>query len=192
MDLLIVAVTGTPGAGKSHLAKALEKEIPNSKAIEINDIVNKYKLYSGKDKFGTKIVKLGALSAALRRELRKYTGMTVFVTGHLAPELRLHYAVAVVKRESLETIAKRLEERGYPKEKIKENLIVEATDYCGGKMSGICAETYEVETKSDIKRIVRYIAALSEGKRAKRPRKREINKLNDLLKLVKKGNRYGL
>jgi len=164
MDLLIVAVTGTPGAGKSHLAKALEKEIPNSKAIEINDIVNKYKLYSGKDKFGTKIVKLGALSAALRRELRKYTGMTVFVTGHLAPELRLHYAVAVVKRESLETIAKRLEERGYPKEKIKENLIVEATDYCGGKMSGICAETYEVETKSDIKRIVRYIAALSEGK----------------------------
>ncbi len=192
MDRLIVAITGTPGAGKSTLAKEFAKGIPNSKVIEINDIVNKYKLYSGKDRFGTKIVKLGALTAALKREIRKSIGMTVFVTGHLAPELRLHYAVAIVKRSGLETIARRMEERRYPREKIRDNLIAEATDYCGGKISGMCRETYEVESASDIRKLKRYIAALAEGRSVKRPRRREINKLNDLLKMVKKGNLYGL
>ncbi|MCW6159475.1 MAG: AAA family ATPase [Candidatus Micrarchaeales archaeon] len=192
MDRLIIAITGTPGAGKSTLAKEFANEIPNSRVIEINDIVNKYKLYSGRDKFGTKIVRLGALTAALKKEIRKSIGMTIFVTGHLAPELRLHYAVAIVKRSGLETLARRMEERRYPNEKIRDNLIAEATDYCGGKISRMCGETYEVESASDIKRVKNYIAALAEGKSAKKPRKREINKLNDLLKLVKKGNRYGL
>lgn len=192
MDILIVAVTGTPGAGKTHLALELAKSIPNSKVLEINDVVNKYGLYSGKDKFGAKIVRLGALAKAMKKEIRKYVGMTVFVTGHLAPEMDLHYAIAIVKREGLEMMAERLEKRGYPKEKIRDNLVSEATDYCGGKMSGLCKETYEVESASDMKRVMKYIAALSEGRRAKRPGKREINKMSDLLKLVKKGNKYGL
>lgn len=191
MNRLIVAITGTPGTGKSELATVLSKKIPGSSILEINDIVNKYKLYSKKNKFGTKIVDLGRLNKKLSVELKRKNG-TVIIAGHLAQELRFRCDVAVVTRCGLVKLAERLNKRKYAKEKAAENLVAEATDYCGLKMIGRCRNTYEVETRSEKSRIMSYIVALSKGKAAKKPTKRQIDELGDLIKLVKGGNKYGL
>jgi len=192
MHRLLIAVTGTPGVGKSTFAKRLSSKLEGSHLIEINDIVNRYSLYSKKDKFGTKIVNLGQLNSILSRTLRKNRKRNVVIAGHLAPELRLRYDIAVVLRCNLEKLAKRLEGRRYAREKLAENIISESLDYCGLKIAKTAKETYEVESTDDQKGVMDYIIAVSEGRRIKKPSKRQINRLNDLLALVEKGNKYGL
>jgi broad-specificity NMP kinase len=54
-------VTGTPGAGKSTFAKeAILRCFRIPIMVELNDIVDEYKLYSKIDEMGSKVVKFGA------------------------------------------------------------------------------------------------------------------------------------
>jgi adenylate kinase len=191
MHYLLIAITGTPGVGKTTFSKKLASKLEDSDLIEINNIVDKHELYSEKDDFGTKIVNLGKLNDILIGELRKKRKHIILV-GHLAPELKLKYDIAIVLRCGLEKLSKRLEKRQYRSEKLAENIISEALDYCGLKVAGKSKETYEIETVAGQKKIFEYIIAVSQGKKTKKPDERRINKMNDLLVMVKKGNKYGL
>ncbi len=192
MNGLVVAVTGTPGTGKTLFAKRLAGRMRGAKLIEINDLVGKYKLYSKLDKFGTRIVDLGKLNKRLLLELKAAKNSNVLVVGHLAPELTFRCDIAVVTRCGLVELSKRLDTRKYHNEKATENIVAEAVDYCGLKMLGKCKNTFEVETDSEKNRMIDYITALSSGKKPKKPSSRQISKINDLLKLVKSGNKYRL
>ena len=192
MNRLIIAVTGTPGTGKTVLAKRLHKRLSGSSVVEINDIVNRYRLYSKKDKFGTKIVNLGNLNKKLNAELRKNKNRIIIVAGHLAPELSFRCNLAIVTRCGLVELARRLEKRKYKREKAAENIVAEAVNYCGAKIRKRCKSTFEVETAEEKSRIINYIASLSKDMHAKKPKSREINKIADLETLVRDGNRYGL
>ncbi len=191
MHHLLIAVTGTPGVGKTTFSKKLASKLEDTDLIEINNLVDKHELYSGKDEFGTKIVNLGKLNSILSGELKKRRKHVVLV-GHLAPELRLKYDIAVVLRCNLEKLSKRLEKRHYQREKLSENIISESLDYCGLKIARKSKETYEIETDSAHKEVMAYIIAVSQGKKAKMPEEKRINKMKDLLVMVKKDNRYGL
>lgn len=190
MKRMVVAVTGTPATGKSSFAKELAGSVKGAKLIEINDVVNRYKLYSGKDRFGSKIVNLGKLSKKIR-ELAKGESNFVVIVGHLAQELSVRYDIAVVMRADLSTVARREEDRGYQKDKIKENLIAEALDYCGSKMAERCKDTYEVEKDRERKRVKRYIINVATGIPSKKPKKKAINKFPQMFRMIRQGNRYG-
>jgi broad-specificity NMP kinase len=192
MNRLIVTVTGTPGTGKTYFAKRIASSIKDSSLIELNDLVGKYKLFTKKDKFGTRIVQLGRLNSVLASELKKNKSKTIIIVGHLAPELNYKSNIAIVTRCGLERLSKRLKERKYPREKAAENLTSEAFDYCGLKIAENCRETYEIVTDSDKKRIISYLNAISSGKKVVKPKKKSISKFADLLKLIKAGNKYGL
>ena len=192
MRKLVVAITGTPGTGKSTFAKRLSKELDSCRIIEINDVVERHKLYSRMDQFGSKIVDLKKLNRALKARIGEADEGVVLVVGHLVPDLDLDQDVTVVLRTGLETLVKRLEGRGYPKGKIRENLVAEATDYCGIVSGEKCASTYEAESELDRKRVIGYIYALSRRIKAKEPPRKAIEKLDELLELIKKGNAYGL
>jgi adenylate kinase len=187
---LVIAVTGTPASGKTTFAKALAKEL-KAQLIEINDVVKEKHLFSHKDRFGTMVVMLPELSTALKDMLQNASG-TVVVVGHLAPELNVKYNAAVVVREKLKVIAERERKRGYPLEKIRDNLIAEATDYCGSLMRGKVTDTYEVETESDKKAITEYFKSLTHGRSTMRPKTIEIDKLKEIIDMVKNGNKYKL
>ncbi len=191
MKRLIIAVTGASGSGKSTFAKALEKKA-DVDVLEINDVVTKYHAFSGKDKFGTRIVKLNQLSSLTKKELAKRKSKNVVLVGHLAPELSIKYDIAVVTRCKPALLAKRLEKRAYPKEKLRDNIVSEAVDYCGVAIIAKCNEVYEIESESDKSAVMKYIAALSKGKKVKKPKQKQINNLNGLLELIKDGNKYGL
>jgi adenylate kinase len=182
---ILVAVTGTPAAGKSTLAESISKETGSS-IIEINSIVEKKRAYSGKDKEGSKIVQLGKLKAAVTSEIKKKAGM-VLIVGHLAQELGIHFDIAVVARAPLRTLASRMEKRGYSREKITENLVSEALDYCGSKIAGISSETYEVSTESEKKDIIRYLLGISSGRTPKKPKIRYVERVGELKGLIKDG-----
>ena len=189
---MVIGVTGTPAAGKSTFAKLILAELPNSELIELNDIVEKFKIFSSTDEMGSRIVRLAQLEAKVKEIISESgNNKNLIIVGHLVPEIKLKYGVIIVVRANLKELIARMEERKYQKEKIKENIVSESIDYCGIKSTEMCTETYEVETEKEKKKILTYLKERSEGKSPEKPESEEISKMNELLELVAEGNTYG-
>lgn len=188
---LVIAVTGTPGSGKSHLAKLLSNKIKDSGVLELSDIVERYKLYSSKDKYGSKIIRTKQLRDKVKKLVNGQKEVAILV-GHLFPELGIRADLTVVTRVGLAKLAKRLEARGYQKGKISENLVSEALDYCGQGSRKLSDETYEVETDKEKRAVLLYITGIAKGRKVKRPLSREISKTKDIVALARGKNPYGL
>lgn len=191
--ILVIAVTGTPGSGKTTFAKSLSKET-GIRLIEANDMVEAKGLFTGTDENGSKIVKMDELKKALKeliKEEAKGAGGIILV-GHLLADLNLDYDITAVTRSNLKVLVERLEERGYQKDKLRENLVSESIDYCGVQAAERSKETYEVESSSDKAKLSDYIKDRLSGKTPERPKLPEISKLEEMLELVYEGNTYGL
>ncbi|MDE1865227.1 MAG: AAA family ATPase [Candidatus Micrarchaeota archaeon] len=192
--ILVIAVTGTPGVGKTRFAGELSKAI-GVKAVEVNDVVEGEKLFTGIDESGSKIVKMQELKKELKAiEVRasKSGDKAIILVGHLLADLKLEYDTSIVIRASLRELVSRLEERGYQKEKVRENLVSESIDYCGAQISGRSKEIYEAEDADQKAIVVSYLKALVSGKHPEKPNLPSINKMEEMLELVYEGNSYGL
>jgi broad-specificity NMP kinase len=186
MKRLLIGITGSPGTGKSHLAKRLGKTLPDATILELNLIAKKKGLFLGVDSDGAKIVDLKRLSSTARNEARRNKKTTILV-GHLVPELELKYDIIVVMRANLQVLEKRLSVRHYKKKKLSDNLVCEALDYCGLLCKKKAKEVYEVETEKEKRLAIEYITKVASGKKARKPKARTINKMGELLGLLKKG-----
>ena len=192
--IIVIAVTGTPGAGKTRFAESLSKEIGIG-ATEVNDLVEEKKLFSGIDENSSKIVKMQELKKeikAIEKNAAASGRKAVLLVGHLLADLKLDYDVTVVVRSNLNELVSRLEERGYPREKIRENLVSESIDYCGSQAAEMSKETYEVETDAEKSAAMGYLKGLLSGKSPEPPKLPAINKMEEMLELVYEGNSYGL
>ena len=188
---LLIGITGSPGAGKTFFAKELSAAT-GLRAIELNDIVKRCKLYKGKDSDGSLIVDIKALSLKTKELASKDS---CIIVGHLLPELSIKLNLAIVLRISLKKLLSRLMKRRYSMEKIRENIIAEALDYCGEKavQKGISKEVYEINalSKSQRREIIEYAKAVKSGKICKKPKKRIFNEMKELEELARKG-KYGI
>ena len=185
-----VAVSGTPGTGKSYFAQKLAAAVPSSFIVEVNDVAKVQNLFIGVDEYGTKIVDTKALGAAVRAELRKgfAAGASLaIIVGHLVPYIGMHFDMAVVMRCSLRVLLKRLIARDYPKPKISDNLLCEAMDCVGTDMIGKAKETYEAATVADSKVLIAYISTIASGRQSIKPKLKEINLMGELYSMIKKG-----
>ncbi len=182
---LIVAVTGTPSAGKSVFAAKVSK-LTGCHVVEINEVAEKRGTFSSYDRHNTKIVRLGPLSKEVKKEIRGRKGRLVLVVGHLAQELDLRFDIAVVVRAPLRTLLARMRKRGYPMEKIRENLVSEAVDYCGSTMAPRARESYEVSTDGDRRKVLRYLASVSNSRPCARPKIAYVERLGELRALMAK------
>lgn len=184
MERLIV-ITGTPGTGKSTLAKHLGDKI-GADVIGANEIATKHNLVIAKDKFGTRIIDIKRLEKVVNGIAKKYSRekKVLILEGHLLSEIKVGGAAVIVIREHLPVLIKRLEKRKYHFDKLRDNIISEAIDLCGSNSRKNYKKVYEIAggrtANAEALRVLRY------GRRSGE----SIDLIPELLKLIKKNKNF--
>ena len=131
----VIAVTGTPGTGKSTIAKKLAKKL-NFYNLDVNKIISNYNLSECYDKKRrTKIIDTNKLNKKLIFEIKnikkteEYDG--IIIDSHLSHYLPKKYVdFCIVAKCSINELSKRLKRKRFHKEKVQENLQAEMFDIC--------------------------------------------------------------
>src|SRR5881396_3732915 len=135
---MLVALTGTPGTGKSTVAAELARR--GYTVVLLDRFAEEHKLISGFDEArGTKEVDVEALD----RELR-VPAKVAFLVGHYAHLLSVN--LAVVLRCRPKVLADRLRARGWADAKVRENVEAEAIDAITQEAVDRLPFVYEVDT----------------------------------------------
>jgi len=128
-----VIVTGIPGTGKTTLAERLAKKL-HFHYLDVNDLIKEYGISEGYDKKrDTNIVDTKKLNLALIKEINnhKKSKNGVIIDSHLSHYLpKRHVDVCIVTKCDLKELEKRLKNKKYSKDKIRENLDSEIFDVC--------------------------------------------------------------
>lgn len=152
-----IAITGTPGVGKSEVSRALSKRM-KYELVRVNDLAEKLNAYRGYDeRRESKILDMGKL----REEVQKLKGNFI-VEGHVSHEFPVD--VVIVLRCDPMTLKERLDKR-YPKNpfKVQENVEAEKLGVITSEALMHNERVYEVdttgkkvrETVDDVLRILR-------------------------------------
>ena len=173
----VIVITGTPATGKTTVSEKLAKALKNSQLIKANDIVKKKRLFTSYAKDGSMIVKMGPLHKELARIIGSSRADFVIVEGHLLCDMKLRGATAVVIREHLKTIRERMRKRGYAEHKINDNIVAEATNYCGIRSAANYRDVYEFFSKDAAAKI----ASIARGKRVRKESIELLEELNQYL-----------
>ncbi len=144
----ILVITGVPGTGKTRISDVLAKRLGDAEVVHSTELIKAKRLFSSCGRDGSRIVRMKELERELAKIAARSSYRFVIIEGHVLCDLKVRGAAAVVLREHLGVIKRRLEARGYGKEKIKANLVSEATDYCGAHAERNYARVYEMFPRS--------------------------------------------
>ena len=123
-------VTGTPGTGKTSLAKELSLLL-HERRVDVTLFVKSEGLSEGYDKArNTLIVSPKRLNKALISLIKGSKGQLIIDShmSHLLP--KKYIELCIVTKCSLKELKKRLEKKGYSAPKVRENLDAEIFDVC--------------------------------------------------------------
>ena len=146
MARMVIAVSGTPGTGKSIFAKSLAKKL-DAQVIDLNAMIKKKRIYR-LDVDGTKIANLPKMRKEFVRAVRASRSPIVVegLLAHLLPKKHLTHVVVLRTRPRI--LERRLRTRKYSKTKTRENVEAEALDVIlweAVKIHGI-NRVYEIDT----------------------------------------------
>jgi adenylate kinase len=170
---MIIALTGTPGTGKTTVCEVISEHSQYKKEysiIDVNKIVLGEKLYSGKDEArDTYEADMDRLKERIKLEIRKAPhGLDVLLEGHLSHLLPVD-AVIVLRAHPME-IRKRLGKRkNYSFEKVRENANAEALDVILVESVELNKNVFEINTTDKnllfvVKSVVSIIEGIKQGK----------------------------
>ena len=130
---LVIIVTGTPGTGKTTVAKRLAKQ-KKARYLDVNTIIKQHKLdknYSKKWKsYLVDVDKLNKILIKIIKEQQKKK-QSLVIDSHLSHYLPAKYVnLCIVTKCSLKKLQQRLKKRRYAKKKIRENMDAEILDVC--------------------------------------------------------------
>jgi adenylate kinase len=125
-----IIFTGTPGTGKSTLAKKLSLSF-KKELISISDFAKEHSLFNKYNKkYQTYDININRLIKELQNELKKKKDI-IFIDGHLSHYLpKKEVILCIVCKTELKELKKRLEKRKYNSKKINENLMCEIFEIC--------------------------------------------------------------
>ncbi|MBU2638451.1 MAG: adenylate kinase family protein [Nanoarchaeota archaeon] len=154
--MAVIIVTGTPSTGKTTLAKELAKRL-RYKHIDVNKVIKATHLIESYDKKRkTNVVDEKKLSKALINLVKK--GGNLVIDSHMSQCLPAKYVdLCIVTKCNLKALKKRLEKKGYSKEKVRENMDAEIFDVCLTEAAGhkiLIMETSLKKPKELVKSII--------------------------------------
>lgn len=153
-SIMRIAITGTPGTGKSKVAKELGKKL-EYKVMNEKKFAQKKGI--GKKKGNLLIVPLEELEKELNKELEKKE--KIVMEGHLLCEVKLNVDLVVVLRCEEKELEKRLRSEKNSEVKIQDNLFCERENYCGKKALNNYEKNkvLELENTKELKKVVEKI-----------------------------------
>lgn len=170
---MIIALTGTPGTGKTTVCGILGEHSQYRKQfriIDLNEIVLGEKLYTGKDEArDTYEADMDKLKERVKQIISEAPqGMDIIMEGHLSHFL--HADVIIVLRTRPVALRKRLGKRkNYSFSKVKENANAEALDVILVESAERSKNVFEINTTdinplAVVKSVIAIIESLKLGK----------------------------
>lgn len=139
---MIIAITGTPGTGKTEVAKALAKRL-GWWYLSLNELAEEEDLYTGYDSERMcKIVDLEGMKEEVH--ILGISHKNMIIEAHYSHEMPCD--VVIVLRTDLKELRKRMGKKRWKEGKIKENLSAEAMDICKQEALELNRNTYEIDT----------------------------------------------
>lgn len=170
---MIIALTGTPGTGKTTVCEVIKEHSQYGKQfsiIDVNRLVLDEKLYTGKDEArDTYEADMDKLEERVKQEIgKKNPGMDIILEGHLSHLLPVD-AIVVLRAHPV-ALRKRLGKRkNYSFQKVKENANAEALDVILVESTQGNKNVFEINTTNMnllavVKSVISIIEALRQGK----------------------------
>jgi adenylate kinase len=132
------ALTGTPGTGKTTVAKLLPYRV-----IDLNALVRDEGLSQGTDpERDCLIADVDALAERVEELAPEGNDEIVILEGHFSHQLA---SEAIVLRTKPSVLRERLARRGYPEKKVRENLEAEALDVILVEAAEWCDRVSEID-----------------------------------------------
>ncbi|MDD5769294.1 MAG: adenylate kinase family protein [Methanothrix sp.] len=134
-----MALTGTPGTGKTTAAKLLPFRV-----IDLNALIRDEGLSLGTDpERGCLIADVDLLAKRVEELAPEEDEEMVILEGHFSHQLAIE---AIVLRTRPSVLRERLARRGYPEKKVRENLEAEALDVILVEAMEWCDRVSEIDT----------------------------------------------
>lgn len=135
---MLIAVTGTPGTGKTSACEVLATR--GYAIVDLEEVARREGFIVGRDETrGSDEVDVDALRDHLRVPAR-----IALLKGHYSHLMDVNIAVVLRCRPSI--LRTRLEARGWPPEKVRENVEAEAIDVILQEALDRLPHVYEVDT----------------------------------------------
>lgn len=143
LSCMILAITGTPGTGKTTVAPVVADEL-DCELVDLNEFIKQNGISDEYDEErNSAMVDTDELNAVLQDEL---VGDDNVVEGHLAHFLEF-VDLVIVLRTDPEELTERLEAKGWDEKKVEENVMAERLDNVLQEAANLHAETtFEVDT----------------------------------------------
>jgi len=136
---MIIAISGTPGTGKTVVSKIIAKKL-GANLINIKNVIKKEKVpFKNDTERKTKIIDIKDLKKAVLKNIDK--GKNNIIEGHLSHLIKSD--VVIILRCNPEILEKRLRKRKWAKKKINENVLAEVLD-------STTIEALEINNKKDV------------------------------------------
>lgn len=153
---MIIAITGTPGVGKSRLSKVLSKNL-GFNVLHLNREIKRHRLYSGYDKKRkTYIADMKKVDKFVKNLTSKGDWIIDSHLSHLLPTKLVDKVI--VLRCDIKELERRLKKKRWNKAKIQENIEAEMVDvisYESKKHKKVLEITYK--GPKSLHRIIRFI-----------------------------------
>jgi len=147
---MLISVTGTPGTGKTKLAKLLSRRLGIA-YVDLNHLVKKYQLHDGFDRRKKSYI---VDPPKMVRFLKKkgFLSEAGVLDSHLSHEIPPHSIdICIVTTCELKELARRLKKRGYSQKKVRENLDAEIFQVCAFEAKEKGHRVLKVDTTQGIK-----------------------------------------
>ena len=156
---MLIAITGTPGTGKSSAGEVLARR--GYAVVDLDEVARERGLIVGRDAVrGTDEVDVERL-----RETLRVPAKVAFLKSHYSHLMDVNLAVVLRCKPSV--LRARLEGRGWPPEKVQENVEAEAIDVILQEATGRLPFVFEVDTtRASPDQTAEAILAILQGKTA--------------------------